>query len=595
MLTNEILMVLILLGVAIFFFVTEIFTVDKTAFFLLTGTMVLGLVKPEQAISGFADPSVITIMSLMIMATCIEKNGVITLVASRMKNMATWPFWIFLPLLMLTVGIFSSFIATTAVVIIFIKLINELALQKKVDRKKVLLPISFAGILGGSCTLMGTSTNLIVNGIAQRYEIERIHFFDFSFPGIIFLLTSVPIIYFLSKIVLPQTRYANEQEVVKSFSFITSVQLRENSPLIGQKPVDTLIWEDNDYRLLSIQRGGKFIDKNLGEEPIEAEDILWLDVTMDDLRDKADEMGIHILNVDNTVEIMEKINLHEILILPNSTYQGMRVSELNNELPEGISVKAVQSEFNYLNDPIQLTNFFSTRKIEVGDRIILSGSQKKIARLSTRNGVLLLSSMTPLPHIPRYRKVVSSLSFLMVILLASTGTFSVLQSSLMGVALCIFTGCIQFKDAYKGINWQVIFLLAGMIPLGLAMQNTGTDQYLAGKLDYLLQGVSTPLLVSIIFGFTMLMSGFVSNNATAIVIAPIAIGVAQKMNIDPKPLLFAVMFAANFSFYTPVGYQTNSIIYGMGIYKFRHFLLVGGAVSLWLWFLASLLLPMLYF
>ena len=593
--TNEILMVLILLGVSIVLFVTEIFTVDKTAFVLLSGSMLLGLVTPEEAVSGFSEPSVVAILSLMIMAACIEKNGVITWVASKMTKMVTWPFWIFLPIIMIAVSVFSSFIATTAVVIIFIKLINELALQNKVDRRKMLLPISFAGILGGSCTLMGTSTNLIVNGIAQRYEIERIHFFEFSTAGIIFLLVSIPIVYVLARLVLPKTKYKGDQVVLKSYNFITTAQIQEKSILLGEKAMKTLIWQDNDYRLLRIQRQGKFIDRNLENQTFEVDDVLWLNVTMEDLMSKADEMGLAILNVDNTVEIMRKIDLHEILILPNSIYQGLSLSELNNELPFNIAVKAIQNQKNYLNDPLLLTNYFSQKKVEVGDRIILSGDKEALDRISTKSGVLVLNSATPMPRIPRYKKIISSLAFLMVIVLAASGTFSVLKSSLLGVALCLFTGCIEFKDAYKGINWQVIFLLAGMIPLGIAMQNTGTDMFLAGKLNYLLEGSSPPFLISIVFGCTMLMSGFISNNATAIVLAPIVIGIATKMGIEPKPLLFAVMFGANFSFYTPVGYQTNAIIYGMGIYKFKHFLIIGGVLSIVLWILASLLLPVLYF
>ncbi len=592
--SNDILLVLILLLVAIVLFVTEIFTVDKTAFFLLASTMLLGLVKPEEAISGFSEPSVITIMSLMIMAACIESNGVISLVASKMTRMATWPMWIFLPLIMIIVAICSSFIATTAVVIIFIQLTNELALQNKVDRKQMLLPISFAGILGGSCSLMGTSTNLIVSGIANRYKIEKIGFFEFSLAGIIFLVCAIPVIYFLSKIFLPKSEYKDDTEIVKSFGFITSAQIQIKSPLIGKVASKSLIWAENDYRLLRIQRQGKFIDRNLEKQNLELDDILWMNVSIDDLEKNANEMGISILNVDNTVEIMGKIDLHEILILPNSIYQGLSIDELNSEMPEGIAVKAVQSEENYLAKPILLHNLFAKRKLQVGDRVIISADEESISRLQNKNGILILNSVHPKERVPKYKKVISSLSFLMVIVLAASGTFSVLKSSLLGVSLCLFTGCFQLKDAYKSINWQVIFLLAGMIPIGIAMQNTGTDKFIAEKLNYLLEGSSTAFLITIVFGFAMLMSGFVSNNATAIVLAPIAIGVAVKMQIDPKPLLFAVMFGANFSFYTPVGYQTNAIIYGMGIYKFKHFLIIGGAVSILLWILASLLLPVLY-
>ena len=198
------------------------------------------------------------------------------------------------------------------------------------------------------------------------------------------------------------------------------------------------------------------------------------------------------------------------------------------------------------------------------------------------------------PYIPTYKKLISFFAIILVIVLAATNTFSILKSCLFGVALCLFTDCVQLNDAYKGINWQVIFLLAGMIPLGIAMKNTGTDVFIANQLFSVLKSVPASVTITIIFAFTMLMSGFVSNNATAIIIAPIVIAVAAKLNLNPKPLLYAVMFGANFSFYTPMGYQTNAIIYGLGIYKFKHFLIIGSVLSIVLLIVASFLLPMLY-
>lgn len=162
-----------ILIIAFGLFVSEKFTVDKTSFFILLSLLIFGIVTPEQAVSGFSDNSVLTILCLMIIAIGLEKNGVVSWMATKIVPMASWPFWVFLPLLMLFVGLFSSFIATTAVVIIFIKLFNELDKQGKIDKSKVLLPVSFAGILGGSCTLMGTSTNLIVSGISQKVVLEN--------------------------------------------------------------------------------------------------------------------------------------------------------------------------------------------------------------------------------------------------------------------------------------------------------------------------------------------------------------------------------------------------------------------------------------
>lgn len=593
--TFEIGIVLGILGIAFVLFVSEKFTVDKTAFFILISLLVCGIVTPEESISGFSDNSVLTILCLMIIAIGLETNGVVALMAQKIVPIMNWPFWIFLPLLMITVGVFSSFIATTAVVIIFIKLINELDKLGKINKSRVLLPISFAGILGGSCTLMGTSTNLIVSGISNKSGIGKFSFFEFSLAGVIFLLISIPIVFFLSKIFLPKNQKEDKTNLSQKFAYVTSVKIREGSKLIGKKPYETEIWNENDIRLMKIQRGKRYLRTDLRSEVLQENDILWLDLTIEDLTSKSESLGLNILGVDqNLLEDQYTNEYHEVIILPNSRYVNMSVKEFNERLPENISVKAITSEKEYKKNPNTFVKFFSKKFINPGNRVLLTGNLSEIQKIANSENLLFTNSVLTVPNIPNYKKIISFLAILVVIVLSATNTFSILKSALIGVALCLFTGCIQLKDAYSGINWQVIFLLSGMIPLGIAMKNTGTDDFIGGHLFNLLKSVPTSAVIAMVFAFTLLMSGFISNNATAIILAPIVIVVSQKMNLNPKPLLYAVMFGANFSFYTPMGYQTNAIIYGMGIYKFKHFLIIGGILSLILLVVASILLPILY-
>lgn len=593
--TFEIGIVLAILVIAFILFVSEKFTVDKTAFFILISLLVFGIVTPEESVSGFSDSSVLTILCLMIIAIGLETNGVVALMAQKIVPIMNWPFWIFLPLLMITVGIFSSFIATTAVVIIFIKLVNELDKLGKINKTRVLLPISFAGILGGSCTLMGTSTNLIVSGISNKRGVGGFSFFEFSLAGVIFLLIAIPIVFFLSKMFLPKKQADDTVDLSKKFAYVTSVKIREGSKLIGKKPYDTEIWNENDIRLIKIQRGKRYLRTDLKSEILQENDILWLDLTVEDLTSKSESLGLNILGVDqNLIEDQYTNEYHEVIILPNSRYVNMSVKEFNERLPENISVKAITSDKEYQKNPNMFIKFFSKKFIYPGNRVLLTGNLSEIQKIANSGNLLFTNSVLTVPNIPSYKKIISFLAIVLVIVLSATNTFSILKSALIGVALCLFTGCIQLKDAYAGINWQVIFLLAGMIPLGIAMKNTGTDDFIGEYLYTILESVPTSAVIAIVFAFTLLMSGFISNNATAIILAPIVIIVAQKMNLNPKPLLYAVMFGANFSFYTPMGYQTNAIIYGMGIYKFKHFLIIGGILSLILLLVASILLPILY-
>jgi di/tricarboxylate transporter len=595
MLTTPILIVLAILFGAFLLFVTEKFTVDKTAFFILISLLIFGVITPEESVSGFSDNSVLTIMCLMIIAIGLEKNGVVSWMASKIIPIIKWPQFIFIPLLMLCVAVFSSFVATTAVVIIFIKLISELDKLGKIEKKKVLLPISFAGIMGGSCTLMGTSTNLIVSGISNKSGVGKFSFFEFSAAGVVFMLVAIPVIYVMSKRFLQNPISSEEEELLSPLSYITSVRIRENSILIGKTPYETEIWKENDIRLIKIERKSSYLKLKLKDEILQANDILWLDITIKDLSAKADELGLNILGVDqNATDETYANEYHEVIILPNSRFINMSVEQFDDELPENIFVKAVMNDTKRKKNPNFINRFFENKFVTPGNRVLLTGNLTEIQRLAKSDNLLFANSFFTMPNIPMYKKIISFGAILVVILLSATSTFSILKSSLIGVGICLFSGCIDLKDAYKGINWQVIFLLAGMIPLGIAMKNTGTDDFIAENLYEVLKSVPTSVVISIVFGFTMLMSGFISNNATAIIVAPIVIAIALRMKLDPKPLLYAVMFGANFSFYTPMGYQTNAIIFGMGIYKFKHFLIIGGVLSLILLILASFIIPIFY-
>lgn len=578
--------VLVLLGISILLFITDVFPVDKTAYFLLLGCIMLNLVTPEQAISGFSDPSVVTILCLMILAVALEQNGVISLFASKIKLLANLPIYLFLPLLLVAVGGFSAFVSTTAVVIIFVQLINELAKKTPIDKRRFLMPISFAGILGGSCTLMGTSTNLIVNSVATRYGVEKMQLFDITSAGIIFFVVSLPILLLMTLWVLPKRNFFNNEELIDTPNFLAPFRITEQSQLMGKAYNNAALPEDS-ARLIRIQRQNYFVDANIAEETLQIDDILWLEISRDQLRDEAAELGLELLDMDCTQSTFERSDLHEIIVLPNSKFLDLTLSEMSELLPEGIAIRALQVEKNYFKHAFQLDNLFDKRRIKVGNRLLVSGPINEVQRLQVGNQFLLSGSFSPIPPIPTYKKWISTIALFAVVGFSAFGVFSILKSAIFGVGICLFSGCITLQSAYRGVNWQVIFLLAGMIPVGIAMQNSGTDVYLSNQLNLLLKGYSPVALVAVIFGFTTLMSGFVSNNATAIVLTPVIIGLAQSNNIPVETLLMAVMFGANFSFYTPVGYQTNAIIYGTGIYQFKHFLMIGGTLTIILGILSA--------
>ena len=228
--------------------------------------------------------------------------------------------------------------------------------------------------------------------------------------------------------------------------------------------------------------------------------------------------------------------------------------------------------------------------LKAGDRLLVDVGKQNIKSLEDIENVVLLQEFGSSNVRSDFGKYFSLSVLLLVVILAATGMLSIMVSALTGVCLLLLTNNLNLDSVYKKVNWQIFFLLAGMLPLGIAMHNSGADSWISGHLlDYLV-GQSEIIIIGTLFLVTMIMSGVVSNNATAIIMTPIAIAVANGLNLDFKPFILAVMFAANFSFFTPVGYQTNTLIYGIGNYKFKHFLLIGGGLSLILWILATVLL-----
>lgn len=599
----EILTVFIILAVTIILFVTELFPIDKISFFIVVALILCGLTTPQEAISGFANPATITVLCLMILAIGLEENGVIQWLTDAIKKLKILPLVLITPAFMVISAGISAFISTTAVVIIFIKIVSQLAEKYNFSAAKLLMPISFAGILGGSCTLMGTSTNLLVNQIALDLGAEKLGFFEFSVIGMILLAIGIVYMMVASRW-LPKDKAADFEHEYAVEEYVFTVSVDTDSELIGKRLEDIEFLNTNGTSIIKLIRDnhtinapGRYINLKEGDNLVLMSDI-------DNLEDITKIEGFKFHNnklkkVDeekDTKKPEKDIALRyvELLVLPGSTLLGKTMKNLRNMSLEGAFPIAIKKRKNLRNTKERLIRKnIQEINIKPGDRILLELQEKNISQLYNIENTAILNQHDSTPTIPTSKKLITSLILLGVIAIAASGLTTILTASLIGVAGLLLTKSISLEDIYHKINWQIIFLLAGMIPLGIAMNNSGTDLWISENLLALLSGQSPIIILAIIFGFTMLMSGTISNNATAIIMTPIAISVAMGLDLPLKPFILAVMFAANFSFFTPVGYQTNALIYGTGIYSFKHFLILGGILSLLLWVVATLLLSTL--
>lgn len=600
---TDIILIFIVLGITLILFVTEWFPIDKISFLIIVALVVLGLTKPVEAISGFANPATITVLSLMIIAIGLEDNGVIDWLTEGIKKMSVLPLFLLIPAFMFVSAGISAFISTTAVVIIFLKIVTQLQEKYGFSSSKLLMPISFAGILGGSCTLMGTSTNLLVNSVSTKLGAPSLGFFEFTMYGAILLI--VGIVYMtIASFWLPKDKSPSIESDYELSEFMFSITIPAESEFVDKRIEETPLFGNPTLHIAKLVRNesitnapGKFIK-------LKGLDTLVLVTRVDQLTDMIANGNIklsqreveEVANAGGELpetknKIPEELSYAELLILPGSNFIGRTLDQVRKLSLYGSYPVAIQKRKCAPNAlELIIRKRVEDFKIVSGDRVLVEYATTDDRALRNIENVVLLNK-EQLPVQVKLIKKITTLSILLaVIALASSGILPILGSSLVGVGALLLTGCISLENIYQRINWQIIFLLAGMIPLGIAMSNTGADMWISEKLLNILMGQEDTLVLGLMFLFTMVLSGFISNNATAIIMTPIAMAVAAGLQLDTKPFILAVMLAANFSFFTPVGYQTNAIIYGTGIYKFKHFLIIGGGLSLLLLVVATLLL-----
>lgn len=574
-------------------FVLEIFPTDTVAIGLMVVLMLGGFVSPSEGIAGLSNEATVTVLALMILSVGLESTGVINQIGQRLRKVFDEREGRTILIIMLIVGLCSAFIATTAVVIVFMRIMVKLTQKMPTRLAKILMPLSFAGILGGSCTLLGTSTNLLVSSIAAKYSMPAFGIFEFSHIGIVFFIAGLLYMLFIGRFLIP--KHQRETELTDRYEiedYITEVTVEAESNLIGKPLEEANCFAGEDIDLLQLKsKRNRYRFPNRAIH-LQEGDVLLVKGSMEKIADLRSDHDLTIITEKKAYKDEqlhnEDVILCEVIIRPGSRLIGKTLDKLvlkrdYNAIPLAVKHKRKN---------------FATRlrqiKIEAGDTLLMQVERSTFQRFYNLPDFVVLQEYPELA-VKTGKRYLSAGIVAMVIVLAALNVLPILVSALLGCVLMFLTRCLDLQKAYREVDWSVFFLLAGVIPLGTAMDNTGASELIAMKFVEWFGKVSPRMLVSILFIFTALLSSIISNNATAILLTPIAISIATSLQLDPRPLLFTVMFAANTSYISPIGYQTNTLIYGPGGYKFSDYVKVGGGLTLLIWLLASFLIPYLYF
>ncbi len=594
---------LLIIVIMIIMLVLDVMPADTLSFIVMVTLIIGGFVSPSEGISGLSNAATVTILAFMILTVGLETTGVITKLGEILKGVLKNKEWINLALIMLIAGVCSAFVSSTAIVIVFLRILISLAKSLPNNLSQLLMPLSFAAIMGGSCTLMGTSTNLLVDSIAQQANLPGFEIFELTPIGLLFFFSGATYMLLIGRHMIPnradtQNKFDEEYTIQR---YLAEVEIEADSTLVDQVLGDTDLFlsDDKELAIMHIQRGKRILFPH-ENQILKEGDILLIRGNVKELARIRKEIKLRFLsNQNKKEELDDEVTLCEVIVRTNSKLVGKLLRRSSIRKKYDATPLAVKKNMNYRGDGLKKNlgyryKKFQQLRIEAGDTVLMEVSKSNFEVFYNLPEFIVLQEHEHLAS-KTNRSYIAAAIVLSVVLVAATGIVPILVSTLTGCVAMFLTGCLDLQKAYRRVDWNIYFLLAGIIPLGKALDNTGASQLIAENFTMWFSDISPRALIATLYLATTLLSSIISNNATAVLFAPIAISIATSLNIDPRPLLVTIMFAANMSFLTPIGYQTNTLIYGVGKYKFVDFVKVGGGLSLIIWLLASWIIPYMYY
>jgi len=586
--TLEIGVVLLLAIIAVVMFASEKYPVDLVALMLMATLLLTGIVTAEEGISGFSNTATITVGAMFILSAGLFKTGVVNFLGVQVIRVFRVNFWLAIATMMIVAGGLSAFINNTPVVAIFIPIMLSVAGSMNISVSKLLMPLSFAAMFGGVCTLIGTSTNILVNTIAERYGQPAFGMFEFAPLGLIFFGAGLVYMLLIGIRLIPDRR--TDKELTEEFGmeeYLTEIIVQPEAKSVGQPVVTCSMVEEVGIEILEVIRDGRRISLPPSLTIIQAGDVLRVRGNVEKIKKLQEQEGI-VLKPSRKFQdkdiVSDEIDLLEAVIAPNSTLEGKTLKRARFRDTYGATALAIRHRGTLMHDDV------GTTVLTAGDVLLIEARKEAIERLKEDDAFVFVSEV----GLPKFRtnKMIPALMIVAgVVTTAALGVLPIVISAIIGCVMLVVTRCITLEEAYEAIDWKVIFLLAGALTLGVALEKTGTALFISNILVRAVGALGPVALVAAFYLLTSVLTNAMSNNATAVLVAPIAIAAAESLQVDARPFLMAIAFAASASFMTPVGYQTNTMIYGVGQYRFADFLRVGTPLNILFWIIATLMIP----
>ncbi|MDG1127747.1 SLC13 family permease [Seohaeicola saemankumensis] len=588
--TLEQIFMLVLLAAVFISFFKEFYPPEVTALGASAALLATGIIQTGDFLTVFSSPAPITIAMMFIISAALERTGVLMVLGGILKRKARGSFLRAMVLMMVGAMGASAFMNNTPVVILLTPIMISMSASVGVAPSRFLIPLSYAAIFGGTLTLVGTSTNILMSGVARDAGQPAISMFEMTLPGLIFAGVGMVYMIFAGRYLLPDRASLSSMMGKESKrKFMARLLIPHESKYIGKR-LSELPFNTLETRILDVVRGEVSMRRTLKDMTLEAGDRIVLKTGTGEILGLKENGQVAFRDIDD--HAFEPVTADQTITMeasvgPNSHLRGRPIKDLKLRRKYGVYLMAVhRAEQNISQDLPEL-------RLQFADTLLLEGPPEGLQRLMEDGGIINLSA--PSERATRWSKAPIAIATIMaVMVLAAFEVMPIAGLAVIGAVVVMLTRCVDPEEAFDAIDWRILFLIFGMLGLSMGLDATGTAQLIVSGVVSSLGDAGPLLILAAVYFVTSLLTEMVSNNAVAVLVGPIAIALAVQLGFDPRPFIMAVMFAASASFATPIGYQTNTFVYSAGGYRFADFIKVGLPLNIIFGIVAITIIPLFF-
>jgi di/tricarboxylate transporter len=589
--TTDIALTLIIILFALLLFATERLRVDLVALLVLLSVGLLGLIDPDEIFDGFANPAVITVWAVFIVSGGLFKTGVADAMGRGILRLGGDREPGLIATIMVTCGVISAFMNNVGATAMLMPAVIGISRRTKILVSKLLIPLSFSSLLGGKMTLIGTPANILAMGILADRGLETLGFFEFTPMGIVVLTTGVAYMVLIGRRLLPvREGTQGRQDVLRLREYVTEVRVANPSPLAGKTLLESRLGQDYDLTVLALEREGVSRSRIGRDTRLQTGDLLTIEGSVDDLLAGREALGLKI-EAERKLEFERlepgDVRLIEATLGPRSGLVGRTLRGVRFRDRYGFTALAIWRHGATITEKLRDV------PLRFGDTLLLQGSDHRVRDLQEGNDFLVLE-----PHeveqMRRDKAPIAVAALVAAILLVVLADFHISLAMVIASVVMILTGCLTIEEAHESIDWRTVFLVAGMLPLGMAMEATGTAQYLADIMVDTLGDYGAMALLAGMYLFAALITQAMSNAAAMVLVVPIAVDTALAIGANHITFTMAVVIGAATSFLTPIGHKANVLVFGPGGYRFFDFARVGALLTVVLLIVSMIFLPLFW-